>query len=212
MAGSSRGNVGELLGEHHGRRRVAKFAASNSMHSEIAAAVSIELGIHGGWQMLSNGCSSGLDALGFAAGLVAAGMAPRAVVVSVDLPLIPALLADFPPPACSTDGVNDPYSTSTTGFLPAEGGAAILVEPLGTRPAMALVHGYWVDFRRLGRRRPSKRWRADPGSHRPSLGKSIRKEHRPLPSRQWHRPAWPRRARRPERSLSSGRNAAPRST
>ncbi|MCP5559060.1 MAG: hypothetical protein H7A55_15045 [Verrucomicrobiaceae bacterium] len=146
MAGSSRGNVGELLGEHHGRRRVSKFAASNSMHSEIAAAVSIELGIHGGWQMLSNGCSSGLDALGLAAGLVAAGMAPRAVVVSVDLPLIPALLADFAATGLlSTNGVNDPYSTATTGFLPAEGGAAILVEPVGTRPAMALVHGYWVN-------------------------------------------------------------------
>lgn len=146
FAGSSRGNVGELLGEHHGRRRVAKFAASNSMHSEIAAAVSIELGIKGGWQVLSNGCSSGLDALGMAAAMVSAGLAPRAVVVSVDLPLVPALLADFASTGLlSTNGINDPYAVSTTGFLPAEGGAALLIEPPGQRPAMAQVHGYWVN-------------------------------------------------------------------
>jgi hypothetical protein len=39
-----------------------KLRASNSIHSEIAAAVSIELGVRGPWQLLSNGCSSGLDA------------------------------------------------------------------------------------------------------------------------------------------------------
>jgi 3-oxoacyl-[acyl-carrier-protein] synthase II len=142
FAGSSRGNTGELLGERYGRRPVKRFAASNSMHSEIAAAVSIEHGLHGGWHLFSNGCSSGLDAAGMAAIAVSSGMAPRALVVSVDLPLLPALLGDFAETRLlSTDGVNDPYSERTTGFLPAEGAAALTIEP--ARDGSPHITGCW---------------------------------------------------------------------
>ena len=142
FAGSSRGNVAELLGERYGRRPVKRFAASNSMHSEIAAAVSIELGLRGGWHVFSNGCSSGLDAAGMAAMAVASGMAPRALVVSVDLPLLPALLSDFAATGLlSVDGVNDPYSERTSGFLPGEGAAALSIEP--AREGAPLITGCW---------------------------------------------------------------------
>ena len=46
-----------------------------SMHSEMAAAISIELGIRGPYNVLSNGCSSGLDALGFGYMAVSSGLA-----------------------------------------------------------------------------------------------------------------------------------------
>lgn len=142
FAGSSRGNTGELLGEHWGRRPVKRFAASNTLHSEIAAAVSIEHGLHGGWHLFSNGCSSGLDAAGMAAVAVSSGMAPRALVVSVDLPLLPGLLRDFAETRLlSTSGVNDPYSGRTTGFLPAEGAAALTVEP--ARAGFPHITGCW---------------------------------------------------------------------
>jgi 3-oxoacyl-[acyl-carrier-protein] synthase II len=95
FAASSRGNVGEVVKANAWRRPVRKFSASNTMHSEIAAAVSIELGIRGPWQMVSNGCSSGLDALGMAWMAVGSGLAPRALVVAVDLPLVADLLRDF---------------------------------------------------------------------------------------------------------------------
>jgi len=142
FAGSSRGNAGELLGEHYGRRPVKRFAASNSMHSEIAAAVSIELGLHGGWHVFSNGCASGLDAAGMAAVAVSSGMAPRAVVVSVDLPLLPVLLRDFAATGLlSTNAVNDPYSENTSGFLPGEAAAALTIEP--ARDGAPLFTGCW---------------------------------------------------------------------
>jgi len=142
FAGSSRGNTAELLGERYGRRPVRQFAASNSMHSEIAAAVSIEHGLRGGWHLFSNGCSSGLDAAGMAAVAVSTGMAPRALVVSVDLPLLPALLRDFAETRLlSSDGVNDPYSERTTGFLPGEGAAALTIEP--ARDGSPHLTGCW---------------------------------------------------------------------
>lgn len=133
FAASSRGNVEEILGSNAWRRPVRRFSASNTMHSEIAAAVSIELGIRGPWQMCSNGCSSGLDALGMAWMAVASGLAPRAIVVAVDLPLVPELLRDFRDTGLlSTNGINDPFAIAgvgaTSGFLPGEAAVALTLE------------------------------------------------------------------------------------
>ncbi|MFN0078169.1 MAG: beta-ketoacyl synthase N-terminal-like domain-containing protein [Prosthecobacter sp.] len=129
FAASSRGNVGEILGSNAWRRPIRKFSASNTMHSEIAAAVSIELGIRGPWQMCANGCSSGLDALGMAWMAVASGLAPRAIVVAVDLPLVTALLRDFRDTGLlSANGVNDPFASTTSGFLPGEAAVALTLE------------------------------------------------------------------------------------
>ncbi|MDZ4404810.1 MAG: beta-ketoacyl synthase N-terminal-like domain-containing protein [Prosthecobacter sp.] len=136
FAASSRGNVGEILGSNAWRRPVRKFSASNTMHSEIAAAVSVELGIRGPWQMVSNGCSSGLDALGMAWMAVACGLAPRAVVVAVDLPLVSELLRDFRDTGLlSSTGLNDPFAlgakageAATCGFLPGEAAVAVTLE------------------------------------------------------------------------------------
>lgn len=130
FSGTSRGNTGELFQQWDHRRPMSVFAASSSMHSELAAAVSIELGIRGPWQTLSNGCASGLDAIGFAAMAVASGAAPRALVVSVDLPLVPALLQTFQQTGLlSHNNTIDPYGPDTTGFHPAEAFAALAIEP-----------------------------------------------------------------------------------
>lgn len=145
FAASSRGNVGEILRSNSWRRPVRKFSASNTMHSEIAAAVSIELGIRGPWQMCSNGCSSGLDALGMAWMAVAAGLAPRALVVAVDLPLIADLLRDFRDTGLlSFNGVNDPFAlmgeAATSGFLPGEAAVAVTLERETERPLCRIEH------------------------------------------------------------------------
>jgi len=142
FAGSSRGNAGELLRANAWRRPSQRFSASNTMHSEIAAAVSIELGIQGPWQMLSNGCASGLDALGLAWMALCAGMTQRALVVAVDLPLLPELLRDFQETRLlSTNGLNDPLSPRTSGFIPGEAGVAITLE-VGALSALAEVESY----------------------------------------------------------------------
>lgn len=135
FAASSRGNAAELLRQNTWRRPSKRFSASNTLHSEIAAAVSIELGIHGPWQMISNGCSAGLDALGFAWMAIKAGMTSRALVVAVDLPLVPELMQDFRDTRLlSTNGLNDPLSPTTTGFHAGEAGAALTLELQGDGP------------------------------------------------------------------------------
>lgn len=141
---SSRGNAGEILGGNAWRRPLRKFSASNTMHCEIPAAVSIELGIRGPWQMISNGCSSGLDALGMAWMAVASGVAPRALVVAVDLPLIAALLQDFQDTGLlSTNGVNDPFAQTTSGFFPAEAAVAVTLErDAAGRPKLCRLEHY----------------------------------------------------------------------
>ena len=143
FGGSSRANTCELLAETHGRRPMSKYAASNSMHSETLASVSIECGIHGPWNMLSNGCSSGLDAVIWAAHAVATGLAPRAVVVSVELPLLPKLLRDFHQTGLlNNNGTNDPYSPRTSGFHPGEAAVALTIEPRGMGPQ---ITGAWMN-------------------------------------------------------------------
>jgi len=129
FAASSRGNAGELLGHNAWRRPSPRFSASNTIHSEIAAAVSIELGIRGPWQMQASGCSAGLDALGMAWMALRAGMCQRALVVAVDLPLVPELVSAFRDThLLSTNGVNDPLSPMTTGLHLGEAGVAVTLE------------------------------------------------------------------------------------
>lgn len=151
-AASSRGNVGETAGSNAWRRPIRRFSASNSMHSEIAAAVSIELGIRGPWQMVSNGCSSGLDALGLAWMAVGSGLAPRALVVAVDLPLVPQLLRDFRDTGLlSSNGLIDPFALggknacepATSGFFPAEAAVALTLErDVAGRPRLCRIEHY----------------------------------------------------------------------
>ena len=134
FCGTSRGNTGELFGIWHDRDPVRRLATSNSMHSEPAAAISIELGIRGPWLTISNGCSSGLDALALAFLTLTSGAAQRALAVGVDFPLMPQLLRLYHATGIlSTNNVSDPYSPRTSGMLPAEAVAAVAVE-MSDRP------------------------------------------------------------------------------
>jgi len=127
--GTSRGTADGWVDPWPQRRAFPLMAASNSLHSEPAAAISIELGIRGPWQVQASGCAAGLDALGMAALWLSAGLARRALVVAVDLPLSPRLLDSYAATGIlSKTGLNDPYSPATTGILPAEAAAAIALQ------------------------------------------------------------------------------------
>lgn len=127
--GTSRGTAAGWIDPWPQRRAFPLMAASNSLHSEPAAAVSIELGIRGPWQVQASGCAAGLDALGMASVWLSAGLAERALVIAVDLPLSPCLLDSYAATGIlSKNGINDPYSPETAGILPAEASAAIALE------------------------------------------------------------------------------------
>lgn len=134
VVGTSRGNAAGWLGEWPNRRPFKLMAASNTIHSEPATAISIELGIYGPNHVVASGCSAGLDALGIAKLLIDSGQAERALVVAVDLPLVPLLLDNYAASGLlSTRAVLDPYNSTTNGFIPGEGAAAIALNaaPIG---------------------------------------------------------------------------------
>lgn len=130
VLGTSRGNAAGWLGPWPGRRPFRLMAASNTIHSEPASAISIEFGITGPNHVLASGCAAGLDAVGIAMMLVNAGLAPRALAVAVDLPLVPILLDNYASSGLLGSELNlDPYHASSAGFIPAEGAAAMAIEP-----------------------------------------------------------------------------------
>jgi len=129
VVGTSRGNAAGWLGPWPGRRPFRLMAASNTIHSEPASAISIEFQITGPNHVLASGCSAGLDAIGIAMMLVRCGLAPRALAVAVDLPLVPMLLDNYASSGILADKLlSDPYRPGTSGFVPAEGAAAMAID------------------------------------------------------------------------------------
>ena len=142
VVGSSRGNASGWLGPWPGRRPFRMMAASNTIHSEPAAAISIEFHIMGPNHVLASGCSAGLDAIGIAMMLVRCGVAPRALAVAVDLPLVPILLDSYAASGIlASHWVTDPYRPGTAGFVPAEGAAAMTIDTLSGNHPRLLHYG-----------------------------------------------------------------------
>lgn len=129
VVGTSRGNAAGWLGPWPGRRPFRLMAASNTIHSEPASAISIEFKITGPNHVLASGCAAGLDAIGIAMMLVRCGAAPRALAVAVDLPLVPLLLDNYAASGILAEHLTaDPYRPGTAGFVPAEGAAAMAID------------------------------------------------------------------------------------
>lgn len=129
FAGTSRGALAGWIEPWPDRRPFGLMAASNSLPSEPASAVSSEFGIEGPWQLLSSGCCAGLDALGMASLWLNAGLADRALVISVDLPLVTPILDAYAATGIlSSRDHCEPLSPNSDGMIPAEGAAAICLE------------------------------------------------------------------------------------
>lgn len=126
VVGTSRGNAAGWLGPWPGRRPFKLMAASNTIHSEPATAISIELGIFGPNHVVASGCSAGLDALGLGKMMLDSGQVERVLTVAVDFPLVPLLLENYKASGLlGTSGRLDPFSPQSDGFIPGEGAAAI---------------------------------------------------------------------------------------
>lgn len=140
VVATSRGNAAGWLGPWPGRRPFKLMAASNTIHSEPATAVSIDCGIAGPNHVVASGCAAGLDAVGVAMMMLRCGLAARALVVAVDLPLVPLLLDNYAASGLlSKNPEPDPYRPGTDGFVPAEGAAAMAIST-GPESGPRLVH------------------------------------------------------------------------
>ena len=141
VVGTSRGNAAGWLGPWPGRRPFKLMAASNTIHSEPASAISIEFGMAGPSQVIASGCAAGLDAIGVAMMMVTCGLAERALAVAVDLPLVPMLLDNYAASGLlSPSALPDPYHASSCGFIPGEGAGAMTFEAKPRTGAPLLLH------------------------------------------------------------------------
>lgn len=142
VVGTSRGNAAGWLGEWPGRRGFRLMAASNTIHSEPATAISIEFQMTGPNHVVASGCAAGLDAVGLAMMMLKSGLAQRALAVAVDLPLVPLLLENYAASGILTREFQaDPYAPGTSGFVPAEGAAAMALEYGGGDSPKLLYYG-----------------------------------------------------------------------
>ncbi|MEY9928086.1 minimal PKS ketosynthase (KS/KS alpha) [Catenulispora sp. GP43] len=102
----------------------------------LASAVAERFGAAGPVQTVSTGCTSGLDAVGYAALAIEEGRADIAIAGACDSPISPITVACFDA-IKATSARNDdaahasrPFDASRDGFVLGEGGAVLILEEL----------------------------------------------------------------------------------
>jgi minimal PKS ketosynthase (KS/KS alpha) len=106
------------------------------MPSSLAAEISRRHRLHGPCQVVSTGCTSGIDAIGVAFQLVCDGEADVAVAGASDAPISPVTVASFDAIKATTPDNGDPahasrpFDASRRGFVLGEGAAVLVIEEL----------------------------------------------------------------------------------
>ncbi len=104
--------------------------------SVMPAEVAWKVGAEGPVSMVSNGCTSGLDAVGYAWQLIQEGAADVMVAGAADAPITPIVVACFDAIRATTSYNDDPatasrpFDRSRNGFVLAEGAAMFVLESL----------------------------------------------------------------------------------
>ncbi|MET0132450.1 MAG: beta-ketoacyl-[acyl-carrier-protein] synthase family protein, partial [Kibdelosporangium sp.] len=104
--------------------------------SSFAAEVAWDCGAEGPVAVVSTGCTSGLDSVGYAAELVREGSADVVIAGATDAPISPITLACFDAIKATTPRNDDPahasrpFDGTRTGFVLGEGSAVFVIEDL----------------------------------------------------------------------------------
>jgi minimal PKS ketosynthase (KS/KS alpha) len=121
--------------------------------SSLAADIAVHNGVHGPVQVVSTGCTSGIDAIGYAHQLVQDGEADVVIAGASDSPLSPVTAASFDAIKATTPNNHDPehasrpFDRDRTGFVLGEGAAVLILEELShavrrNAPIYCEVGGY----------------------------------------------------------------------
>ncbi|MYT33952.1 MULTISPECIES: beta-ketoacyl-[acyl-carrier-protein] synthase family protein [unclassified Streptomyces] len=115
--------------------------------SSLASAVAEQIGAHGPVQTVSTGCTSGLDAVGYAFHTIEEGRADVCVAGASDSPISPITVACFDAIKATSANNDDPahasrpFDARRDGFVMGEGGAVLVLEELEhARARGATVH------------------------------------------------------------------------
>ncbi|MDH6124956.1 beta-ketoacyl-[acyl-carrier-protein] synthase family protein [Kitasatospora sp. GP82] len=104
--------------------------------STLASAVAEQAGAHGPVQTVSTGCTSGLDAVGYAFQAIEEGRADIVIAGASDSPISPITVACFDAIKATSPRNDDPehasrpFDATRDGFVLGEGGAVLVLEEL----------------------------------------------------------------------------------
>jgi 3-oxoacyl-[acyl-carrier-protein] synthase II len=119
-----------------GAKRLNPLAIATALPSSGAAAVSIELGIKGRTSSISTGCSSALNAIGYAYELVKYGKINMMLAGGAEAPVNGAVFASFCASRTLSQRNEDPrkasrpFDKSRDGYILSEGGGMVVVESM----------------------------------------------------------------------------------
>jgi 3-oxoacyl-[acyl-carrier-protein] synthase II len=118
-----------------GVRRVQPTFLAYAHSGALASECAIQLGIHGPVLSTSSACTSGADALGLGAMMIASGMVDMLLVGASEAPLTPLLFASFDRFGIMSSRFNEqperaarPFSADRDGFVLGEGSTVFLLE------------------------------------------------------------------------------------
>ena len=111
------------------------FSITAGTHGNLSSELSIHLHLRGPSHVLSTGCTSSTDAIGYAAMLIRAGVVPTMLVGGADAPIAPGILGAFEKMrVISTRRWEDPaqssrpFSADRDGFVLGEGAWMFVLE------------------------------------------------------------------------------------
>jgi len=129
--------VEELYGYYYAGQleKATALAVPAGTHGNIASEVSIQLGLRGPSHVISTGCTSSTDAVGYALRRIQYGESPLMLVGGADAPISPAVMMGFDVMGIVSRRWNDapgrasrPFSRDRDGFVLGEGSWMFVLE------------------------------------------------------------------------------------
>ncbi|MFG2530125.1 beta-ketoacyl-[acyl-carrier-protein] synthase family protein [Streptomyces sp. NPDC048516] len=138
-------NHGERWDVDH--RPAGRYLERAFSPSSLASAVAERIGAHGPVQTVSTGCTSGLDAIGYAFHSIEEGRVDVCIAGASDSPISPITVACFDAIKATSANNDDPahaskpFDAHRDGFVMGEGGAVLVLEELEhARARGATIH------------------------------------------------------------------------
>ncbi len=128
-------HYGDFFGGHH--HRVSPYAIPVSTLGMVSSEISIALGLRGISHVISTGCTSSTDAIGYAASLIRSGDADVLVTGGADACVTPGMMVGFSRMRVMSVASNDrpaeasrPFDGARDGFVLGEGAWMLTLERL----------------------------------------------------------------------------------